>query len=66
MKPVEAGATVSPTGAVKAASGVTETSKGTEAVYDYQLLFYVPPSGDTSQVTLLGFAQGLLSAKELP
>ncbi|MEF2978786.1 hypothetical protein [Subtercola sp. YIM 133946] len=66
VKPVEAGATVSPTGAVKAASGVTETSKGTEAIYDYQLLFYVPASGSTSKVQLLGFAQGLLSAKELP
>ncbi|CAN5157174.1 hypothetical protein BH09ACT6_BH09ACT6_10360 [soil metagenome] len=66
VKPVEAGATVSPEGAVKAASGVTETSKGTQAIYDYQLLFYIPPSGDTSKVRLLGFAQGLLSAKELP
>ncbi|MCU1477658.1 MAG: hypothetical protein JWQ64_2351 [Subtercola sp.] len=66
VKPVEAGATVTTQGAVAAASGITTTSKGTEAIYDYQLLFYVPPSGDTSKVTLLGFAQGLLSAKELP
>ncbi|GGF38864.1 hypothetical protein [Subtercola lobariae] len=66
VKPVEAGATVSPEGAVKAASGVSQTAKGTEAIYDYQLLFYIPPSGDTSKVKLLGFAQGLLSAKELP
>ena len=66
VKPVEAGATVTAEGAVAAASGVTTTSKGTEAIYDYQLLFYVPPSGDTSKVKLLGFAQGLLSAKELP
>ena len=65
-KVVEAGATVKPEGAVKAASGVTESTKGTEAIYDYQLLFYIPPSGDTSKVKLLGFAQGLLSAKELP
>jgi hypothetical protein len=66
VKPVEAGATVTTEGAVAAASGITTTSKGTEAIYDYQLLFYIPPSGDTSKVTLLGFAQGLLSAKELP
>ncbi|GAA1000001.1 hypothetical protein [Subtercola frigoramans] len=66
VKVVEAGATVSPEGGVKAASGVTSSTKGTEAIYDYQLLFYIPPSGDTSKVRLLGFAQGLLSAKELP
>lgn len=66
VKPVESGATVSPTGAVKALSGVTESAKGTEAVYDYQLLFFIPPSGDTSQAELLGFTQGLIQAKELP
>ncbi|PPF84530.1 hypothetical protein C5B96_07050 [Subtercola sp. Z020] len=65
-KVVEAGATVSPEGAVKAASGVTSSTKGIEAIYDYQLLFYIPPSGDTAKVRLLGFAQGVLSAKELP
>ncbi|RFA16069.1 hypothetical protein B7R22_04865 [Subtercola boreus] len=65
-KVVEAGATVTAQGAVAAASGVTVSTKGTEAIYDYQLLFYIPPSGDTSKVILLGFAQGLLSAKELP
>ncbi|GAA2232232.1 hypothetical protein N1031_08340 [Herbiconiux moechotypicola] len=66
VKPVESGATVSPEGAVKALSGVTETAKGAEAVYDYQLLFYIPPSGDTGKAELLGFTQGLVQAKELP
>ncbi|RFA08732.1 hypothetical protein B7R54_05440 [Subtercola boreus] len=65
-KVVEAGATVTVSGAVAAASGLTTSTKGTEAIYDYQLLFYIPPSGDASKVKLLGFAQGLLSAKELP
>lgn len=66
VKPVQSGATVSPEGAVKALSGVGQSTKGTEAVYDYQLLFYIPPKGDGDPVVLLGFAQGLLSAKELP
>ncbi|QJU52880.1 hypothetical protein SCB71_06030 [Herbiconiux sp. KACC 21604] len=66
VKPVESGATVSPEGAVKALSGVTETAKGAEAVYDYQLLFYIPPSGDAGKAELLGFTQGLIQAKELP
>jgi hypothetical protein len=66
VRPVESGATISTQGAVKALSGIDETAKGTEAVYDYQLLFYIPPSGDTSKAELLGFTQGLVSAKELP
>ncbi len=66
VKPAESGATVSPTGAVKALSGVNESSKGTEAIFDYQLLFYIPPSGDTTKAELLGFTQGLVQAKELP
>jgi hypothetical protein len=66
VKPVETGATVSPEGAVKALSGVTETAKGAEAIYDYQLLFYIPPSGDAAKAELLGFTQGLVQAKELP
>ncbi len=66
VKPVESGATVSPEGAVKALSGVTETAKGAEAVYGYQLLFYIPPSGDPGKAQLLGFTQGLVQAKELP
>ncbi|AXH36495.1 hypothetical protein DVJ78_14690 [Humibacter sp. BT305] len=67
VKPVQAGATIKPEGAVKALSNVTETGKGTEATYDYQLLFYVPPQGTPdAKAQLLGFTQGLLSAKELP
>ncbi|MCS5733043.1 hypothetical protein [Herbiconiux daphne] len=66
VKPVESGATVSAEGAVKALSGITETAKGVEAVYGYQLLFYIPPFGDTGKAELLGFSQGLVQAKELP
>jgi hypothetical protein len=66
VKPTEDGATVSPQGAVLALSGVSTTSKGTEADYDYQLLFYIPPYGDAGKAKLLGFTQGLISAKELP
>jgi len=65
VKPVEAGATVSPTGAVKALSGLTSTEKGVVSVYGYQLLFFVPSTVDGGQVQLLGYAQALISAKEL-
>ncbi|THG31715.1 hypothetical protein [Naasia lichenicola] len=65
VKPVETGATVSPTGAVKALSGLTSTEKGVVSTYGYQLLFFVPPAIDGGQVQLLGYAQALISAKEL-
>ena len=66
VKPVEAGAAVNPEGAVKSLSGITGTTKGTTAVYGDQLLFYVPPVISKDKVVLLGFATGLISAKELP
>ncbi|MET4782599.1 hypothetical protein [Glaciihabitans sp. UYNi722] len=67
-KPLEAGSAVNPEGAVKSLSGLTGTTKGTTAVYGDQLLFYVPPisSKGNKKVVLLGFATGLISAKELP
>jgi hypothetical protein len=67
VKPVEAGASVNPEGAVKSLSGITGSTKGTVAVYGDQLLFYVPPAvSANSKVILLGFTTGLVSAKELP
>ena len=53
-------------GQVKTLSGVTGSTKGTVAVYGDQLLFYVPSSTSTQKISLLGFATGLTSAKELP
>ncbi|MCU1420437.1 MAG: hypothetical protein JWN36_88, partial [Microbacteriaceae bacterium] len=45
--------------------GLSSTTKGTTAVYSDQLLFYVPRADSKMKVTLLGFASGLVSAKEL-
>ena len=68
VTPTEAGAAVNTEGQVKTLSGVTGSTKGTVAVYGDQLLFYVPSSSSTSsqKISLLGFATGLTSAKELP
>lgn len=66
VKPVEAGAKVNTAGQVKTLSGLTETTKGVEATYGDQLLFYIPPIGSEQKITLLGFSQGLIAAKELP
>jgi hypothetical protein len=66
VTPTEAGAAVNTEGQVKSLSGVTGSTKGTVAVYGDQLLFYVPASTSKQKISLLGFATGLTSAKELP
>jgi hypothetical protein len=66
VKPVDAGATVSPEGASKALSGVSATAKGIQSSYGDQLLFHVPAAGSKDKIVLLGFAQGLISSAELP
>ncbi len=53
-------------GATAALLGLTETKKGVESVYSDQALFYVPPVNSGQKIVLLGFAQQLFSAKELP
>ena len=65
VAPVEAGAAINPTGAVKALSAISVSTKGVLATYGDQLLFYVPPVGSTGKIILLGYSQGLVSATEL-
>lgn len=67
VTPVEAGAAVNPQGAIKALSGVTQSTKGVTATYGVQMLFYVPGLADPeAKIKLLGFTQGLVSAAEVP
>jgi hypothetical protein len=67
VTPTEAGAAVNPQGSIKALSGKSQTVKGIVATYGLQLLFYVPPVTKSGEkIQLLGFAQGLVSASEVP
>jgi hypothetical protein len=61
----EAGAQVIAGATAAALSGVAQSNTGIESVYGYQLAFYVPPAGSTEKVRLLGFSQGLVSAREV-
>jgi hypothetical protein len=65
VKPKQAGVTVRPSGGTKILSKLSSSSKGIVSVYGYQLLFAVPSAGSDRRVVLLGYAQGLVSAKEL-
>lgn len=64
LKVVEAGAEVN-AGPTAAALGVASSKTGIETTYGYQLAFYVPPAGSDAKITLLGFAQGMVAAKEI-
>ncbi|QEO10536.1 hypothetical protein [Protaetiibacter larvae] len=67
VRPAEAGAAVSPTGAVKALSGKQTTTKGIAAEYGMQVLFYVPAlTASDQKIRVLGFTQGLVAASEVP
>ncbi|RKR73708.1 hypothetical protein [Frondihabitans australicus] len=65
VTPTKAGAEVNTEGEVKSLSGVAKSTKGITATYGVQLLFSVPPVGSKDKVELLGFSQGLISAKEV-
>ena len=65
VKPKRGGVTVRPSGGTRILAKTTSTSKGIVSVYGYQLLFSVPSAGSNKPATLLGYAQGLVSAKEL-
>jgi hypothetical protein len=65
VKPVQAGAAVSAPGQIQALSGKATSTTGLVAVYGDQLLFYVPAASKSSKIVLLGYGQGLISAKEL-
>jgi hypothetical protein len=67
--PAEAGAAVKSDaqGNVTALLGKAQSTKGIIATYGLQLLFYVPPVTESNKkIQLLGFAQGLISATEVP
>jgi len=64
VRPVKKGAAVSSKGAIKALSGKATSTKGIVATYGDQLLFYVPPSGKSGKIVLLGYSQGLIQAAE--
>ena len=67
VTPTEVGAAINPFPAAQALSGKTQSVTGIIATYGLQLLFYVPPvSGTGKKIELLGFAQGLVSATEVP
>lgn len=65
VRPTQTGASVSPEGLAKILSGVSTSTTGIESTYGLELAFYVPPLGSTEKIRLLGYTQGLISARGL-
>lgn len=66
VTPTQSGAAVNSSGAVEALSGRAQSTRGIIATYGLQILFFVPPLDSTEPVRVLGYNQGLVSAKEVP
>jgi hypothetical protein len=66
LKVVEAGAEVSAGNTSAALTGVATSKTGIQSTFGYQLAFYVPPAGSDAKITLLGFAQGMIAAQQIP
>ncbi|MER3389086.1 MAG: hypothetical protein RJQ01_03550 [Microcella sp.] len=66
VTPTQSGAAVNSSGAVEALSGSAQSTRGIIATYGLQILFFVPPLDSTEPVRVLGYTQGLVSAKEVP
>ncbi|MFG6476506.1 glycosyl transferase [Microbacterium sp. P06] len=71
VKPTNAEAVIKLTGdpgnpAVRALTGVDQSSTGFTTTYSDQLFFYVPPQGSSEQVRLLGYRSSILEAKVIP
>ena len=64
IRVVEAGAAVNAPKQVKALLGKSLSTKGLNATYGDQLLFYVPQVGSDEKIVLLGYSQGIISASE--
>jgi len=64
VTPSEVGAKVISQGEVYALTGVEKSEKGFSVTYAGQLLFLVPPLDSDAPITVLAYAQGMLSASE--
>ncbi len=65
VRPVESGAAVNATPAVRAITGAPQSSIGFEARYDMHIVWYVPPVGSDDKIQVVGYSYGLVDAAEL-
>ncbi len=65
VRPVESGANINATPAVRALTGQPQSPDGFSARYDMHVVWYVPPIGSDERIRVVGYSYALVDAEEL-
>ena len=65
VRPVESGANINATPAVRAITGQPQSPDGFSARYDMHVVWYVPPIGSDERIRVVGYSYALVDAEEL-
>jgi hypothetical protein len=65
VRPVQVGATVNSSIAVRALTSLSQSTRGFEVVSNIQMLWYVPPVGSEEGIQVLGHSYNLVQAREI-
>lgn len=65
VEPVQSGAAVNSSVAVRALTSLSQSTRGFDVESQLQILWYVPPVGSEDAIRVLGFTYSLIGAKEV-
>lgn len=65
VTPVQSGASVNASIAVRALTALSSSSRGFNVISEVQILWYVPPVGSDEGIRVLGFTYSLVAAREV-
>jgi len=65
VRPVESGANINATPAVRALTGQPQSPDGFRAEYAIHVVWYVPPIGSDEKIRVVGYSYALVDAEEL-
>jgi hypothetical protein len=65
VKPVQSGASVNASIAVRALTSLSASTRGFDVISQVQILWYVPPVGSDEGIRVLGFTYSLVGAREV-
>ena len=65
VTPIQSGAAVNASIAVRALTSLSSSTRGFNVISDVQILWYVPPVGSEDGIRVLGFTYSLVAAREV-
>jgi hypothetical protein len=65
VTPIQSGAAVNASIAVRALTSLSASTRGFNVISDVQILWYVPPVGSEDGIRVLGFTYSLVAAREV-